>query len=142
MKTPVKIVIVAAVVGLAAAAIVARLCDPTAAPAAVAGAGPHSGVPLPRLLDLGSGKCIPCRMMAPILDHLEREYAGRMAVEFIDIHKEEGAAGKYGVNVIPTQIFYGADGKELWRHEGFLSREDILAKWKELGVEFGGETRP
>ena len=45
-------------------------------------------------------------------------------------------AGKqYGIEVIPTQIFYDATGKELFRHIGFFAKEDILAKWKELGVE-------
>jgi thioredoxin 1 len=49
---------------------------------------------------------------------------------------ENPDAGKqYGINLIPTQIFYGADGKELFRHEGFYSKDDILGKWKELGVE-------
>jgi thioredoxin 1 len=37
--------------------------------------------------------------------------------------------------VIPTQIFYDADGRDLFRHVGFFAKEDILAKWKELGVE-------
>jgi thioredoxin 1 len=36
--------------------------------------------------------------------------------------------------VIPTQIFYDAAGRELFRHEGFFGKDDILAKWKELGV--------
>jgi thioredoxin 1 len=40
---------------------------------------------LPRLVDLAAGKCIPCKMMAPILEELKKEYAGRMNVEFIDV---------------------------------------------------------
>jgi thioredoxin 1 len=39
--------------------------------------------------------------------------------------------------MIPTQIFYASDGKELFRHTGFFSREQILSKWHELGYEFG-----
>jgi thioredoxin 1 len=92
---------------------------------------------LPRLVDLGAKKCIPCKMMAPILDELKKEYAGRMNVEFIDVWENPDAGKKYGVQMIPTQIFYGADGKELFRHSGFLGKEDILAKWKELGVNLG-----
>ena len=51
--------------------------------------------------------------------------------------KENAAKGKeYGIQAIPTQIFFPApDGKELWRHEGFFAKADILAKWKELGFE-------
>ena len=98
-------------------------------------AGPSAGsAGLPRLLDLGAGMCIPCKMMAPILDGLKEEYAGSLEVVFIDVWKEKGAGEKYGIQTIPCQIFYDASGKELFRHEGFFSKEDILAKWKELGI--------
>jgi len=89
---------------------------------------------LPRLVDLGADKCIPCKMMAPILEELKEEYAGRLNVEFIDVWKNPEAGSEYGIKLIPTQIFYDASGKELFRHEGFYSKEDILAKWKEFGV--------
>ncbi len=90
---------------------------------------------LPRLVDLGADKCIPCKMMAPILEELKSEYEGRLIVEFIDVWKNPAEAPKYGIKLIPTQIFYDASGKELFRHEGFFSREDILSKWKEFGVD-------
>ena len=90
---------------------------------------------LPRLLDLGATKCIPCKMMAPILDELKEQYAGVFAVEFIDVWEKPAEAEKYGIESIPTQIFFDASGKELFRHEGFFSKEEILAKWKEFGVE-------
>ncbi len=91
---------------------------------------------LPLLLDLGADQCIPCKMMKPILDTLQTEYAGRMQVKFIDVWKNPDAGKQYGIRTIPTQIFYNAEGKELFRHEGFMSREDILAKWKELGGQW------
>jgi thioredoxin 1 len=90
---------------------------------------------IPRLLDLGSVSCIPCKLMAPILEELKKEYEGRLQVDFIDVWKDESAGGRYAIRVIPTQIFFDGSGKELWRHEGFFSKEDILAKWKELGVD-------
>jgi thioredoxin 1 len=98
----------------------------------------------PRLLDLGSKACIPCKMMAPLLEELSKEYAGKLQVEFIDVWlKENAAKGKeYGIKAIPTQIFFAPDGKELWRHEGFISKEDILAKWKELGYDLGAAAAP
>ncbi len=91
---------------------------------------------LPRLVDLGADKCIPCKMMAPMLDELKTEYKGRLEVAFIDVWKKPDEAKKYGIKIIPTQIFYDASGKELFRHEGFFSKEDILAKWKEMGITF------
>lgn len=90
---------------------------------------------VPRLVDVGAGKCIPCKAMAPILDQLRADYAGRMDVVFVDVWKDPVAGEPYRIRMIPTQIFYGADGRELARHEGFMSREDILAQWESLGVE-------
>jgi len=89
---------------------------------------------LPRLVDLGASTCIPCKMMAPILEDIKKEYAGRLKVIFIDVRKNPDAGKEYRIRMIPTQIFYGASDKEMFRHEGFMSKEDILAKWKDLGV--------
>lgn len=91
---------------------------------------------LPRLVDLGAGKCIPCKMMEPILRELKREYAGRMEVEVIDVWETPSAGKRYGIRMIPTQIFYDAEGRELFRHEGFISKEDILKVWKRFGIDF------
>jgi len=92
--------------------------------------------PLPRLLDLGAGKCIPCKMMAPILDEMKETFAGQLMVDFIDVWEDPDAAKPYNIRMIPTQIFYNSEGKELFRHEGFFARQDMLAKWKELGFKF------
>ncbi len=92
---------------------------------------------LPRLVDLGADKCIPCKMMAPILEELKTKYADKLQVDFIDVWKNPDEAPKYKISIIPTQIFYDASGKELFRHEGFFAKEDILAKWKEFGVDLG-----
>lgn len=131
MNTPVKILIVAVLAGLVVAAIALKNRNKPATATPVATATSKS---LPKLLDLGAGKCIPCKMMAPILEELKRDYADKFVTEFIDVWQNEEAAKKYGVEVIPTQIFFDAHGKELFRHVGFYGREDILNKWKELGI--------
>jgi thioredoxin 1 len=118
---------------LSACAAEAAKAGPTNAPAKAA---------LPRLVDLGADKCIPCKMMAPVLKELKKEYTGRMEVEFIDVWKNPDAGKAYQINLIPTQIFFDAAGKELFRHEGFLSKADILAKWEELGVDLKPKTVP
>lgn len=91
-------------------------------------------VKLPRVVDVGADKCVPCVMMAPELENLRKEYAGALEVEFVDVWKYPEEARKYGVRAIPTQIFYDATGRELGRHLGFISKDDILAKFKELGI--------
>ena len=90
---------------------------------------------LPKLIDLGADKCIPCKMMKPVLDELRSEYKGILDVVFIDVWKDPAPGQKYGIRVIPTQIFLDPNDKELYRHEGFLSKEDILAKWKKFGFD-------
>jgi len=103
----------------------------------------HASVPpppdsLPRLLDLGADACVPCRKMVPVLDELEKEYQGRLEVQFVDVFKYPNVAKGYGVQSIPVQIFYGPAGKEVYRHEGFIAKADILKKSKELGVDLAG----
>ena len=90
---------------------------------------------LPRLVDLGADKCIPCKMLAPILEELKEEYKDKLDVVFIDVWKKPEQADKYNIRIIPTQIFYDASGNELFRHEGFYSKEEILGKYRELGID-------
>ena len=89
---------------------------------------------LPRLVDLGATKCIPCKMMAPILEELAKEYKGRLVVEFIDVWENPEAGKEYGITSIPTQIFYDENGEEFFRHVGFYPKEDILAQFRERGI--------
>ena len=94
-----------------------------------------TGKGLPALIDVGAGTCIPCKLMAPILEELKEELQGKITVQFLDLNKYPGLAKEYRISVMPTQIFYDASGKELYRHEAFMSKQDILAKWQELGVD-------
>jgi thioredoxin 1 len=89
---------------------------------------------LPRIVDVGADKCVPCIMMAPILEALKKEYAGVLIVEFVDVWKNPQAGQQYGVRGIPTQIFYDASGKELKRHLGFISKQGILDQFQQLGI--------
>jgi thioredoxin 1 len=113
-------------------------CTASAGPGPVPAPASQATSPraVPRLVDLGSVSCIPCKAMAPILEGLKVEYAGRMEVEFIDVWKNRDAADAYGVRMIPTQVFFGADGQELARHQGFMGKDEILAQWKAVGVSF------
>ncbi len=88
---------------------------------------------LPRLVDLGAKSCVPCKMMVPILEELQNEYKDKFQIDIIDVYEDQVAGDRYQISVIPTQIFFDPSGKELFRHMGFMSKEDILSKWKELG---------
>jgi thioredoxin 1 len=73
--------------------------------------------------------------MEPILEEFKNDYSDEFKTRFIDVRENRTAARKYNIRVIPTQIFFDANGTELFRHEGFYSKEDMLDKWGELGVE-------
>jgi thioredoxin 1 len=133
MNKATKILIVAALV--AAVVIVIALKYRSSPATGQSPAKLQQVLGLPMLVDIGAGTCIPCKMMAPILEELKKEYAGKLIVEFVDVRENADAVGRYKIMVIPTQIFFDASGIELFRHEGFMSKEDILAKWKELGID-------
>jgi thioredoxin 1 len=83
---------------------------------------------------LGAKKCIPCKMMAPILEELQEEYAGLASIVFIDVWEHREQAQRFGIRGIPTQIFYDTQGKEIKRHVGFLDKKSIVAMFDKLGV--------
>jgi thioredoxin 1 len=89
------------------------------------------------MVDIGAKECIPCKMMAPIMEELEKEYhaTGRAAIYFIDVWKNKDQGRKFGIRSIPTQIFYDKDGKEVMRHEGFMDKKAIVAMLEKLGVK-------
>ncbi|MCC6361536.1 MAG: thioredoxin family protein [Phycisphaerales bacterium] len=127
-----NVIIIAAVVVIVGVAAYVRSNRPASGgpvPDSAAGAG------LPRMVDLGSDKCAACKEMIPILAELKKELAGKAVIDFIDVWKEEKAAAPFAVRVIPTQVFFDTAGKEVWRHEGFLEKAEILAKLKELGAK-------
>ncbi|MBC7288817.1 MAG: thioredoxin family protein [Armatimonadetes bacterium] len=94
--------------------------------------GAASSKKLPKMLELGSVSCHACQQMQPIIEALKVELKGKVDVEFVDVMRHGDVADKYGIQVIPTQIFLDADGKELFRHVGFYPKEEIVAKMKEL----------
>ncbi len=87
------------------------------------------------MIDLGAKKCIPCKMMAPIMEKMQKKYDGKAAIVFIDVWENREQASRFGIRAIPTQIFYDADGKEVSRHVGFMSEDDIVKTLSQLGVK-------
>jgi thioredoxin 1 len=94
-----------------------------------------SSRPLPVLIDVGSKGCAACTIMEPILDELDEKYTQSLHVELIDIRKNPYAEKTYSIRVIPTQILYDASGKEITRHMGTISKEQILEAFKKHGIE-------
>jgi len=92
--------------------------------------------PLVTFVELGSVKCIPCKKMQPIMKEIEEEYAGKVKVVFYDVWTAEGKpyGKKYGIRLIPTQVFLDKEGKEYFRHEGYFPKDELVKVLKQKGV--------
>jgi thioredoxin 1 len=86
------------------------------------------------MLELGSVGCRPCEQMKPVMEKLRTDYKGKLEVVFIDVRRDGDAARKYGIYVIPTQVFLDKAGKEFFRHTGFFDYEEIVPVLKKAGL--------
>lgn len=86
------------------------------------------------MVDLGANECIPCKMMVPVMEKVEKKYQGKAAIVFIDVWKNKEPAQRFGIRAIPTQIFFDKNGRETHRHVGFMSEEEIDQVFKNMGV--------
>jgi thioredoxin len=87
------------------------------------------------MVDLGAKKCIPCKMMAPIMAKLETAYSGKADIIFIDVWENRDQAPRFKIRAIPTQVFFNEKGEEIWRHVGFLDEKSIVDQLTKMGVE-------
>lgn len=87
------------------------------------------------MVDLGAKKCIPCKMMAPILVKLKKAYKGKADIVFIDVWQNRDQAPRFKIRAIPTQIFFNKKGEEVYRHVGFLDEKSIVKQLTEMGVD-------
>ena len=87
-------------------------------------------------VELGSVNCTPCIMMAKIMDDIENEYDGQVLVRFYDVNSLLGRpyAQKYGIKIIPTQVFLDKEWNEYYRHEGFFPKEEVVKVLKMKGA--------
>jgi thioredoxin 1 len=93
--------------------------------------------PLVTFVEIGAAKCIPCKMMQPIMKAVAEEYKGQVKVLFHDVWTQQGKmdAEKYNIRVIPTQVFLDKDGNEYYRHEGYLPKEYVVKVLQSQGVK-------
>lgn len=87
------------------------------------------------LIDLGADQCVPCKMMAPILTKLQKDYKDKAAIVVIDVYRHNDQVQRFGIRAIPTQIFFDPNGKEVYRHTGFMSEKAIVEQLTKMGVK-------
>jgi thioredoxin 1 len=86
------------------------------------------------MLEIGSVGCIPCDKMKPVMEKLSTNYKDKLEVLFIDIRYDKESPRRFGVTVIPTQVFLDKTGKEFHRHIGFYDYEEITPVLKKAGL--------
>lgn len=86
------------------------------------------------MLELGSVGCIPCEQMKPVMEKLRANYKGKLEVIFVDVRKDRESGRRFGVAMIPTQVFLDKNGKEFHRHIGFYAYEKIEPVLKKAGI--------
>ncbi|MFC1993539.1 thioredoxin family protein [Chloroflexota bacterium] len=89
----------------------------------------------PTLAEFGASTCIPCKQMKPILEDLAVEYQGKLNVVIVEVYEQMELTQRYGIMTIPTQIVFDSSGKEVKRHIGLWSREEIIAQLKKMEIE-------
>lgn len=86
-------------------------------------------------VELGSVNCIPCRQMQPVMKSIEEKFGEQVKVVFHDVWKDKAPAQKYGIQLIPTQVFLDENGKEFYRHEGFFAEDEIIKLFETRNVK-------
>ena len=86
------------------------------------------------MLELGSVGCIPCEQMKPVMAKLSDAYKNKLEVIFVDVKKDRKSARRYGVYMIPVQVFLDNTGEEFHRHVGFYPYEEIVPVLKKAGI--------
>jgi thioredoxin 1 len=78
----------------------------------------------PVLVDFWASWCPPCRMIAPLIDELSQEYAGRVKVGKLDVDYSPETAARYGITAIPTLLVFRA-GQVVAQRMGALPRQAL-----------------
>lgn len=82
---------------------------------------------LPVLADFWAEWCGPCRMIAPVVEELSTEMAGRLKVVKVNVDEAQQLAGKYGIMSIPTLLLF-KQGKVVEQIVGAMSKDNLVSK--------------
>ncbi len=86
----------------------------------------------PALYEFGAGYCFSCKEMEKVMAELKPAYSDQMEFRMVYADKEKDLFQQYKIMLIPTQVFLDASGKEVDRHIGPLTKEEVIQKLKDL----------
>jgi thioredoxin 1 len=101
-----------------------------AMPTRAQGAAPAPGKPA--LYEFGAKTCIPCKQMKQVMADLKASHSNQMEFRMIYLDENRPMFGQYKIVAIPTQVFLDSSGKEVDRHIGALTKEEVVKKLKAL----------
>lgn len=122
------------------AALLAGCADAPAPPSAASGRGAPDALALatgqgrPTVIEFGANACTACRDMKLVLDQLRRTHGKQIGIAEVDLVKQREAIATYRIQLMPTQVFFDAQGREIGRNLGPIDGPSILAR---LGVARG-----
>jgi thioredoxin 1 len=87
--------------------------------------------PVPVMVDFYATWCGPCKQLAPVIEQLAKDYAGKIKAVKLDIDEAPGVASSHGIMAVPTVILFKG-GAEMTKFTGFRARPVIEAEIKKL----------
>jgi thioredoxin 1 len=120
-----RVLTVAVAIAVVGAAAAAATRDPLGEEARAAGK--------PLIVDFGMTRCLQCIEQGKTMDELKGMIGDRVLLKFVHVGKEEELAEAYKVLLIPTLVYFDAQGKEVFRNVGQMKKEPMLAKARQLG---------
>ena len=96
------------------------------------GEGPGTAKAKPGLYEFGAGYCYSCKEMEKVMAELKTSHSDQVEFRMVYVDKEKPLFEQYKIMLIPTQVFLDASGKEVDRHIGALSKEEVIKKLTEL----------
>jgi thioredoxin 1 len=111
-----------------------------ARPPVGAASDPITGNGQPTLVEFGMDTCASCKAMHKVLDELGAAHAGRLRVVTVNVMQEREATAQWRVMAIPTQVLLDGEGREVYRHLGFLSAQAIRERFAAHGMPLAGAT--
>lgn len=85
----------------------------------------------PVLIDFYAQWCGPCKMMAPIIDEVAKDYEGKLKVVKVDVDESGEIAATYGVTAMPTFVVF-KNGQEVWRRMGAAPKSAFVSELKDV----------
>jgi len=92
------------------------------------------GAGKPLIVDFGMTRCLQCIQQGKTMDRLKETLGESVLLQFVHIGEQEAMASVYKVMLIPTLVYFDAQGQEVFRNVGQMEHDEMVTKARELGL--------